>query len=586
MGFYREYKEAKARKKEAKLDDNLNDIAAALEQLRDERIAQLRERMDLKNDEVKLAKLVRDVDSCIESKDKSAARKSLTLLQTAIEDAERVIEVACQKIQVEHDALQKLRDDRNALQDQVQRYQPTVVPKDKENDDKGTLKANAKARAKAQADAEADVANRKRVKELQEDLARREPDQIKQCEAFLDRFHEHPANKAFRGEVNDALSKALVSYSQEQHKQGYSEWMRSDEKKKLQAQEDVLGVDLEWEKNGVAREARKKYAEKYNLTDGELLAVRTYTASNYTFINPSIANQKDKSGESDLLKLLETKTGIDRDEMLRDIESYRQKGWLDDKNRLDFQNVGGDKKGIALDNLSEADRTEVERERVEFAAAAKKYQRKDWMDAMQRPNPSKDKDAKKAGWLNDQGQLDPELGKNDEEKERIRAKAAEYEQLQKEYDEVEKTNLYAEGREHAAMMLEAFKKLPVWKGKLYRGARMNKSRFEREYKVGDEVNLEAFSSMATTEFSARQFADGKSDVPLPEDSTYSVFAEAEVHDGRDLRPLGVLGAAEDEILIMPGTKLRVDQIIEETTGAVGTQPPAATHWRKVILKQV
>ena len=121
------------------------------------------------------------------------------------------------------------------------------------------------------------------------------------------------------------------------------------------------------------------FIQQTGLTEGEAKAVITYTAINYKYINPATANQKDKPAEFDettkkykpeqvdLYKVMEGRKakGEDTREMESDLDDYKQMGWLDADNRLNFNNV------------AKADRDA-------FAEAVKKYKRKDWMDAQNR----------------------------------------------------------------------------------------------------------------------------------------------------------------------------------------------------------
>ncbi len=222
------------------------------------------------------------------------------------------------------------------------------------------------------------------------------------------------------------------------------------------------------------------------LTEGEALAIRAYTAKNYRYINPAIANQKDRTD-----------------------------------------------KGSS------------------------------WMDAQNRPDPSK--------------------AKKPEQKQRLEAK-------QKTYDEGlsadagSKKNLYEEGALHAGMIVEAFKKLPKKIATLYRRARMTPKAFKAEYSQGKIIAYEAFVSQSTSEEVARNYARGGGDDKPPDDARTSVFVEAKVSDARDIMAISVYDAGEGELLLPPGTTLRVVSIQDDTEQDPGT--PMAKNWKKVLLEQV
>src|SRR5262249_19735077 len=144
-----------------------------------------------------------------------------------------------------------------------------------------------------------------------------------------------------------------------------------------------------------------------------------------------------------------------------------------------------------------------------------------------------------------------------------------------------KRGLYEEGALHAGMMTEAFKKLPKTTATLFRGARMSPQAFQKAYTVGQEITYEAFVSQTTAEHVARGFADGGGDFAPPDDATTSVFVQAFVTDARDVMALSVYGDGEKELLVPPGTKLRVEKIEDDAKREVGRPP--AKQWKKVTL---
>ena len=144
----------------------------------------------------------------------------------------------------------------------------------------------------------------------------------------------------------------------------------------------------------------------------------------------------------------------------------------------------------------------------------------------------------------------------------------------------------------AGMMMEAFKKMKK-SGKmieidLYRGARMTPEMFAREYKGDKPIECEAFVSNAVNKRIAREFSYG-ADGAQP-DQTVSVFVEAHMFEAVSVDDLSV-NRGETEYMVMPGTKLEVEEIAEDPEGEVfknryPAKAPEATAFYKVKLKQI
>ena len=90
-------------------------------------------------------------------------------------------------------------------------------------------------------------------------------------------------------------------------------------------------------------------------------------------------------------------------------------------------------------------------------------------------------------------------------------------------------------------------------------------------------------SQSTSKDTARDFASGKTGQPK-DDATVSVFSIAKITDARDIMALSVVGDAEQELLLLPGSKLVVEKIEDDTDQEPGN--PTATDWKIVHLKQI
>jgi hypothetical protein len=175
---------------------------------------------------------------------------------------------------------------------------------------------------------------------------------------------------------------------------------------------------------------------------------------------------------------------------------------------------------------------------------------------------------------------DPATARNPKRKAELEAKMKKYEEGK---DAGSKSSLYEEGSVHAGMIAEALKKLPKKTGTLYRGARMTPADFAKAYAPGQVITCEAFVSQSTSKDTARDFASGKTGQPK-DDATVSVFSIAKITDARDIMALSVVGDAEQELLLLPGAKLVVEKIEDDTDQQPGN--PTATDWKIVHLKQI
>jgi hypothetical protein len=145
---------------------------------------------------------------------------------------------------------------------------------------------------------------------------------------------------------------------------------------------------------------------------------------------------------------------------------------------------------------------------------------------------------------------------------------------------------FEEGGLHAAMMMSAMAKLPVWKGKGYRGERLSPTKFAEQYseengtvtaKEPTQVKA-AFWSVSTDEDVARGFTQTSSQ----KDNTVSVFYIIDVGNARDVQGFSQ-NANEEEVLCPAGSKVTVSKIEKLDKGPAGF--PVATAWYNVYLSQ-
>lgn len=399
---------------------------------------------------------------------------------------------------------------------------------------------------------------------------------IERSEAFLEKYSGYPQQCA-------EAKKILAEANTQQHVARYAQDSKAqDGEAALNPMEPgkIFG--------NLATVMRSKLVQECGLTEGDVIAIRTYTADNYKFINPATVNSKDRADEN-MLDLSKAKTEEERRQMEADIAKFEKKGWLDDKGRLRFENVGKeikadsevDGKGrklspddvkqllqdghaprdIARLRFSAAERKLLDEEEAEFFAAVKKYKKPEFMDIQMGKGVAPRKISK----------LEDETAREQEQK-----------QFDAEY-EAKKKELYDKGSVHAAVLLQALKKLPKKAGKVYRGARMSESEFNSTYKMNDVTTVESFQSNSMTESVAEGFATGAASLsPLRDDQTLHVMCVMEVLEARDVNELSV--ADEKEWVLLPEAKLVVTDIKTATTGPRGNFP-FAKKWITVTMKQ-
>jgi hypothetical protein len=145
----------------------------------------------------------------------------------------------------------------------------------------------------------------------------------------------------------------------------------------------------------------------------------------------------------------------------------------------------------------------------------------------------------------------------------------------------QRRELFEEGALHGALSVSALSKLPSQKGTCYRGERITEAKLASlaEGTVQSRANL---TSLSLDSAKSQEFANGAS--TTTPDSTVSVLWEVKVTDGKDIQALSVFGSTEREWLLLPGSQIRVDRIVEQKAGVAGT--PAATKWVRVYARQI
>jgi hypothetical protein len=143
--------------------------------------------------------------------------------------------------------------------------------------------------------------------------------------------------------------------------------------------------------------------------------------------------------------------------------------------------------------------------------------------------------------------------------------------------------LKEEGAMQAGALMMALMKMPPTKTTAYRGARVSAGEFNAKYGSRQDTVFTTFSSTSMDAYTAERFADGRGEVVPRNDQTVRVLCTLDVTNGRDLSKISVYGAAEKEVLLLPGATFKIAKITEEKTGPEGRPP--ATRWVTIRLTQ-
>ncbi|MCE9661716.1 MAG: hypothetical protein K8R60_24595 [Burkholderiales bacterium] len=115
---------------------------------------------------------------------------------------------------------------------------------------------------------------------------------IRFCEAFLGAHADHGAECA---QVEDIYAEAKKAWGVAEAKKAYEAQMKEDASSPYNPGNKFGPKHREAnEKDRILDPVKlKEFAKKYKLEEAEVLAIRTYTAADYKYINPAVANQKD-----------------------------------------------------------------------------------------------------------------------------------------------------------------------------------------------------------------------------------------------------------------------------------------------------
>lgn len=137
---------------------------------------------------------------------------------------------------------------------------------------------------------------------------------------------------------------------------------------------------------------------------------------------------------------------------------------------------------------------------------------------------------------------------------------------------------------HAGVAMQGLAKMPVMKGTVYRGARMNREEFAKEYGLRTQKVYRAFTSSTLDRKVCDLYARGGGERKPRADQTISVKCIFQVDNARDIQLLSDAGG-EKEWLLLPGATFKITKIEDDTEQVPGDIVPA-TSWKVVYLQQV
>ena len=128
---------------------------------------------------------------------------------------------------------------------------------------------------------------------------------------------------------------------------------------------------------------------------------------------------------------------------------------------------------------------------------------------------------------------------------------------------VDGSTLMQEGNEHARKVRQALMKIDPWRGgAAYRGERYTAKDFRARYKEGSIVPFNSFGSGAKERWVAENYAAGQGvDLKAATDENICVVAVLYHKTARDISRLSASFKQEEEVMILPGTKYKVDRIL-------------------------
>ena len=146
---------------------------------------------------------------------------------------------------------------------------------------------------------------------------------------------------------------------------------------------------------------------------------------------------------------------------------------------------------------------------------------------------------------------------------------------------------FEEGKYTADVLMSALSKLHKVSGWAYRGIRLTpemwEKRFQTPYDEEEKVEVPFFNSTSTDKGVAKQFADGY--CATGENPVVSVLVSMYIKTGYDISEISN-SKEEKELLVAPGHKFKIVQILHSKERENDTGYPPAKAWFDVSMEQI
>jgi hypothetical protein len=112
------------------------------------------------------------------------------------------------------------------------------------------------------------------------------------CEAFLETYKDHPNEVA---QAEDIYAEARKEWGVNEAKKAYGAQMKGISDPKLNPGNKFAPKNMKQSEKGdiLAPAIVKDLSKRLGISEEEVIAIRTYTAADYAYINPAVANQED-----------------------------------------------------------------------------------------------------------------------------------------------------------------------------------------------------------------------------------------------------------------------------------------------------
>lgn len=337
--------------------------------------------------------------------------------------------------------------------------------------------------------------------------------------------------------------------------------------------------------SGLADKQVQAFMARHGLSEAEALAIRVFTDKDYRYINPAVANQKDRSDRGDWM--------ADKFKPeLTDLEAPYAFSDLFSATKVKEVRAAMKPKGNALSRMVSREETPASFEQLlavveQLSTGALKMSASDFLALLNAeqgklssrdPNELWGAEKERATYL---GALAAEAVfqweaheiKQQEARDNPTEQAKAQQRLQDAQrtrdiydrgglaDQGSQASLSAEGAAHMAIALQGLRKIKPLTAVLYRGLNLSPADFQKQYVDAPSIVYEALASHTVN----RAVAGDMSVKDMPA-SSIPIVMEIETDFALDISSLSVNGKEEERVLL-PGAELKVLSIIEGPNGS-------------------